>query len=140
MTIELKKGALRHQLLCRRVDGTITRASTNDTLPLHDLAHYVVEKHLGLKNGFYGGIAKGFSIEELSDKEVIKTLPTEAMVAEVLTRNLQGLATPEGKVEDFLELVRWEGEVLDLPMPNIPPEYVHEMGRQLKELAEQWKN
>ena len=78
----------RNQLACVRADGTRTTANLRPRLPPHDLAHYVVERQFGLRKGFFGNIAAGYSIEALSDKEVMKSLSGESWVAEILARAL----------------------------------------------------
>lgn len=139
MKIVLTKGESRHRLMCIRTDGTTTQSSVNDQLPAHDLAHYVVESHLGFKAGFYGNIAAGYSIEDLSDKQLIATLPQQSMVAEVLTRALQGMAAPEAKAADFLALTSWELEVLQLPIPTMTSEQVVAMAAAFRTLLQRWK-
>jgi hypothetical protein len=88
MRIQFRKGASRHELRCYRADGTSTSAPTGPGLPHHDLCHYVAERALGLRGGFWGAIAGGRALSELSDREVIPTLGRETMVAEVLARAL----------------------------------------------------
>jgi hypothetical protein len=92
MRIRITKEHGRHRLICTRRNGSHTQGGVGPGLPYHDLAHFVVENELHLTQGFFGLIDEGYSIEELGDKAVIRTLPAEAFVAEVLARNLQGLS------------------------------------------------
>lgn len=139
MLIQLTKNEHRHHLRCRREDGSTTQTDIGPALPIHDLAHYVVESYFKMPAGFYGNIANGYSIAELSDKEVIKTLPPAAMVAEVMTRNLQGLVAPtvDGPGQ-YIALVRWEAEVLGLALPPFTVADVVKMGAQLRRIVQKW--
>jgi len=77
MDIVITKGKSRNNLTCKRDDGTFTSTNLGPNIPYHDIAHYVVEKTFSMENGFYGKVKLGMSIEELSDKEIIKTLDSE---------------------------------------------------------------
>jgi len=108
MDIILRKGSHRNTLTCIRTDGTVTRINLGPNIPHHDLAHYVVEKQLNLKQGFYGKIKSGMTIEQLSDKTIIKTLDGETWLSEIMTRHLQSLGANTIKVEEFVTLIHWE--------------------------------
>lgn len=62
MTITFTKtGASTYTTLARRDDGVLLEVPSHDRtarLP-HDLAHYVVERELGLNRGFWGCVAAG---------------------------------------------------------------------------------
>ncbi len=139
MEIIFTKGEQRHRILCRRMDGTTTATSINAQLPAHDLAHYIVESELKMQAGFYGNIAAGYSIEQLSDKAVIARLPPESMVAEVLTRAMQGMTAPNADARAYLELVNWELDVLQLPKPDILEERVTSMAINFQSLMSEWE-
>jgi hypothetical protein len=108
MEVRLTKEQRRNQLTCLRADGSQSTASLGPSLPHHDLAHFVVEKRFGLQRGFFGNIAAGYSIEALSDKEVIKTLGAESWIAEILARAVGSLATGACSAEQFPILVNDE--------------------------------
>ena len=108
MRIKITKEHDGHRLICTRRNGTSTQGAIGPKLPHHDLAHYVVERELHLDQGFFGLINEGYSIERLSDPEVIRTLPPQAMEAEVLTRNLQGLSNGAVAQSDFIASVEAE--------------------------------
>ncbi|HYM34860.1 MAG TPA: hypothetical protein VET48_05645, partial [Steroidobacteraceae bacterium] len=93
MKIAITKKQNRNRLICTRDDGTYLMSDLGPKLPYHDLAHYVVESALRLRQGFYGKIASGYTMAQLGDKEVIKRLPTEDWQAEVLARALGSLHT-----------------------------------------------
>jgi hypothetical protein len=56
-----KTGTSTYTTLARRADGVVLEVPSYDrTAPLpHDLAHYVVERELGLNRGFWGCVAAG---------------------------------------------------------------------------------
>jgi hypothetical protein len=140
MQIILSKGRGRNTLLCKRPNGTITSAHPKYELLHHDLAHFVVETHFGLQRGFYGNIRNGMSIAELSDREVVRELHPEAMLAEVLTRNLQAIETGSARKEQYAELVSWELEGMkNVPSIDIAPEDVDAMFATFRGLLEKWE-
>ena len=108
MRIEIQKGNSRNLLRCIRRDNSTEVADLGPSLPYHDIAHFVVETEMSFYRGFYGNIQAGMSIAELNDKEVIKGLPGESWLAEIMTRNLQAIASGAAKAEDYIELVSWE--------------------------------
>ncbi len=115
--IRITKKERRNQLTCVRPDGSRTTAGLGPGLPHHDLAHYVVERRFGLRRGFFGNIASGYSLDALSDKEVIRTLDAESLVAEILARGLGALATGACTPEQFSALVNQE--ILGMGLPPL---------------------
>jgi len=118
MKITLLKKENRNQLTCVRPDGSYVTANLGPSLPHHDLAHYVVEKQFQLKNGFFGNIERGYSVAELSDKEVMKSLDHEVWTAEVLARALQSLFSGTCTTDQFgplvnAELAHWSSARVD---------------------------
>ncbi len=79
--------------MCVRDDGSTTQAETGPGLPGHDLLHYVAERALGLRRGFFGNVAAGRSLAALGDPAVIRALDEEAWTAEALARALGATAT-----------------------------------------------
>ena len=105
-------------MICRRADLTHTSADLGPSLPGHDLAHFVVERTLRLASGFFVHIAKGYSIQRLSDAVVIHSLGAEPYVAEILARALGSLATGGCTADQFPELVAAELEQMGLRVPG----------------------
>jgi hypothetical protein len=109
-------------------------------LPFHDIAHFVTDKKLNIKNGFYGLVAQGWTIEQLSDKEVIKTLGIEAWISEIMARAIGSLYTGSCTVEQFIPLVqtemmnREEGD----RVPVLTKEIVLEMQAEYTALLDKW--
>ncbi len=141
MQIKIYNRGTRNQLVCDLQDGGVEIADIGPNLPMHDLAHFVVEQQLKLKQGFYGNIYRGFSVNQLSDKEVIKGLPQEAMVAEVVTRGLQSLASGACRLDQFQELISLELEQMgwELEKP-LGEKEVAQMHEAYKALLDQWSH
>ncbi len=118
MHITFTKKNDRSQLTCQRADGSIDMANLGPSLPYHDLAHYVAELALGIEKGFFGNVAEGYSIAELSDKDVIRSLGPESWKAEVVARAVGSLATGACTVEQLSELVN--SELQHLGIDTIP--------------------
>jgi hypothetical protein len=108
MRITITKKAARNKLTCTREDGTFVSADLGPGLPHHDLSHFVIERALELTNGFFGRIAQGCSIAQLSDKETIKSGGKESLIAEVVTRALQSLSSGACTASQLEELVNSE--------------------------------
>jgi hypothetical protein len=73
-------------LKCIRADGSETWQKQQGQhavfFALHDLTHYAVESELGIRDGFYGLIAKGWSIEDTEGKGPRGPLPHDALFVE----------------------------------------------------------
>lgn len=108
MNITFSRKGGRTRLICRRADGTFTSADLGPSLPGHDFAHFIVERTLRLAAGFFVNIAKGYSIQQLSDAATIRSLGADPYVAEILARALGSLATGACTAEQFPELVGTE--------------------------------
>jgi len=108
----------RTRVLCRRADGTLTSADLGPRLPAHDFAHLIVERTLRLPSGFFVNIAKGYSIQQLSDAATIRSLGADPYVAEILARALGSLATGACTVEQFPGLVGTELGQMGLSVPG----------------------
>jgi hypothetical protein len=72
-------------LRCTRSDGSITwqkQSRHAAHFALHDLTHYAVEKTLGYKRAFFGLIAEGWNMDDVTGKGAQGPLPPEAIEAE----------------------------------------------------------
>jgi len=140
MDIKIINKGNRNLLICIRNNGTIEKAELGPNTPFHDLSHFVVEKHLSLKHGFYGNINNGFTVKELSDKEIIMRLPVESVVSEIVTRALQSTWSGACSIEQFDSLIETELKNLSINFPlNLTDENVFQMYSQYDELITQWK-
>lgn len=139
MEIRITKGKNRNTLTCIRLDKTSTSINLGPDIPNHDIAHYVVENTFKLENGFYGKIKLGMTIEELSDKEIIKNLDSETWLSEILARNLQSISSGAVKTEEFIELIHWEAKNINgIKIPNINLTDVKKMKTEFSLLCEKW--
>lgn len=139
MEIRIIKDNRRNVLSCIREDGGTTSTSLGPDLPNHDMAHFVVESYFGLKQGFYGMIKSGMTIEDLSNKEVIKTLGKESWLAEILARNLQSLGSGSSTIEEFISLVTWETNTMAIQIPKIELSDVKRIKSSFDRLCTQWE-
>ncbi|MBR9861305.1 hypothetical protein GYB22_11270 [bacterium] len=113
----IRKNDSDHILYVHRPDGSTEIARLGPALPFHDIAHFVVEKHFQIKQGFFGQIMNGMTVDQLSNSNVIRSLPDDSMISEVLTRALQGLESGSCRVEDFKEMVEMELSMYELHIP-----------------------
>ena len=139
MEIIITKGKDRNTLTCKRNNNTSTSYSLGPDLPNHDIAHYVVEKKFDLQKGFYGNIKSGMSIEELSDKEIIKGLDPEALLAEIMTRNLQAIGSGAADVDQYITLVQWEADTLNnVQVPEMTSADIENIKTEFNQLCNEW--
>jgi hypothetical protein len=122
MVIRITRRGSRNLLSCARPDGTTASADLGPVLPHHDLAHFVVERAFGLKEGFFGNVARGYTPAQLSDKDIIKSLGREPYRAEILARALASLTTGACTPAQFEDLVNAELLHLGLPHMRIEPQ------------------
>jgi len=75
-------------LRCERTDGSVTwqrhPEKNSRFFPLHDLTHYAVETTLGLREAFYGLVARGWDLRDFGTPWPRGQLPVEACVSEFL--------------------------------------------------------
>lgn len=121
MQIHITKRGHRNVLTVVRDDGSRSSADVGPNLPLHDLAHYVVERTFNLRAGFFGNLAAGYTLQQLSDRDIIFTLGAESWLAEVLARGLGSLASGACAAAQFAALIGEELDKQNLPAPPPPP-------------------
>jgi hypothetical protein len=70
MTIEIQKVSSNtcQYTIIKQDNSLEIRQFDTKTYLLHDVCHYVVEKHLNYSNGFWGMLSKGHSFVELTGK------------------------------------------------------------------------
>ena len=139
MQIRIVNKGNRNQLICTRPDNTTEIANLGPDLPFHDIAHFVVEQQLNLQQGFYGNINSGYTVTQLSDKEVIKTLPVESAVSEIVTRALQSLSTGACSVARFKDLITEEFSIWSISYPiTLYEEEIRQLLTTYQNLLDQW--
>jgi hypothetical protein len=102
----LKRPDADAQLVLVREDGSHTAGRIGPPGgygPVHDLAHYVVERTLGLSEGFLGLVASGWEIGDFEVKGTARWLPPEAMLAEMMAGELsrEEMMRQYASAEDF---------------------------------------
>ncbi len=89
LLIQLKKGRDGPSVLtCVRPDGTRTWNRLHPFHPVHDLLHYAVESTLGIGGGFFGLIARGWSIPDFAAPGASDRMGDEAAWAESMVGQL----------------------------------------------------
>ena len=132
-------------LVLVREDGSSTTGSIgppNGYGPVHDLAHYVVERALGLGEGFLGLVASGWDISDFEQKGAAKRLPVEAILAEVAAGEIsrQALMWRWSSAEDYA----WAVETTirrsqpDYTLPAIAHDAFEGMRAELLQLRQRW--
>lgn len=139
MEIIITKGKNRNTLTCRREDGSLTSVNLGPDIPFHDIAHYVIEREFKIKNGFYGKIKSGMTIQELSDKEIIKKLGPETWLSEIMARNLQSMGSGAAENQQFIELITWEVEnTLGIKVPSMELVNIEKVKSEFEKLCKKW--
>jgi hypothetical protein len=132
-------------LVLVREDGSSTSGSIgppNGYGPVHDLAHYVVERALDLSQGFLGLVASGWDIRDFEEKGLARRLPAEALLAEVAAGEMsrQAIMWQWSSAEDYV----WAVETTvrksqpDYDLPAITHDRFEEMCAELLELRRRW--
>jgi hypothetical protein len=106
MTIELRRlDHDRHRLRISRDAGVEEADLETRSLLVHDLTHYAVEAEAGLDRGFWGLLASGTPMADLSDREkVVPLWDGDLGLAEGLVGPVSGMVL--GKT-DLPGLVTW---------------------------------
>jgi hypothetical protein len=142
MTITFKKGKEKSTMTCHRADNTTTWMATNAFFIMHDLAHFAVEKMLGLKKGFYGLVETGMDITDFKNKQKFKPseLPAESIHSEILV-NLFLTELSDGRaIGNFQgEITKAAGQ-LSLSDFVIDMEKIVTVRKDLVLLIEKWNN
>jgi hypothetical protein len=146
LTVRIKKRADASAMLTLlRADGTSSSGAIGPPDgygPVHDLAHYVVERALGLTKGFLGLVASGWEIGDFEVKGTAKTLPAEAILAEVAAGEIsrQAMVWQWSSADDYA----WAVETTvrksqpDYALPTITHEMFEGMRSELLGLRHRW--
>ncbi|HEX2898361.1 MAG TPA: hypothetical protein VHS96_01455 [Bacteroidia bacterium] len=115
-------------LICHRDDGSTCQEKLSPGSAYHDVAHFVVESSLGLREGIWGKIAEGFSVAEynLPNETRPFQISAEGYHAEFLATLIQS-AVPSGTISAaYLDMLRQACTASGLPFPELPSETVLE--------------
>lgn len=123
MRILLQKGIdAPDRLTCHRDDGSIYTTELSLRSVYHDLAHYVVERQLGIQDGFWGILASGHTLEEyaLPNAERTFQISPTGYQAEFLATLVQS-AVPNGVLSmAYVEMLQTASAASGLPFPDLP--------------------
>jgi hypothetical protein len=146
LTFRIKKRLDAHAVLVLvREDGSSTSGSIGPPGgygPVHDLAHYVVERTLGLSEGFLGLVTSGWEITDFEKKGTARRLPAEAILAEVAAGEMsrQAMMWQWSSAEDYA----WAVDTTvrkshpGYTLPAITHDAFEEMRVELLELRQRW--
>jgi hypothetical protein len=142
LQIEFKKGRDKDILVCTRSNGSSTWMQTDRFFTVHDLAHYVVEKTLNFKQGFYGLIESGINITDFEDKQKFKPreMPLEAAYAENLVGLLMTELSDERWTTDFQQTFNDICTQFGHPQMEIEQSTLTLLRSELRELIDHWKS
>lgn len=89
LAIRFKKNADGTSALsCTRADGSATwqrqQSASANFFPKHDLTHFAVETVLGVPDGFYGLISRGWNMEDFGTPWLRGALPERAAIVELI--------------------------------------------------------
>jgi len=133
-------------LKCIRDDGTETwqkqQGQSAAFFPLHDLTHYAVESELGVRDAFYGLIARGWSIDETGARGVAAKLPVDAVFVEnvVGTLDTERASGSRWSAEEFNESTARFAANGGRPAPRrLTDDELARIRKRRAELFQQWR-
>jgi hypothetical protein len=132
-------------LKCLRDDGTETWQKQHPRhagfFALHDLTHYSVEMELGIRSGFYGLIASGWSIDETTGQEARGPIPDEALFVEnvVGTFDAERASGSRWTAEEFNDSTERYARGAGRPAPRrLSEDEIARIRKRRAELFAQW--
>jgi hypothetical protein len=132
-------------LTCVRTDGTTTSQpmARQGVLP-HEAAHFVVETVLGWHDAFFGHVARGGTLEEVSAKlhgehaawsKMIQASQAEALVDCLQAEQWGGPRDPADFAQALIGACRRRG----VSPPDITPEELERVRVALREFGAAWR-
>ncbi len=105
---------------------------------IHDLLHFAVESEAGLKDSFYGRLARAGGYLRLA--EATAEDPGEVGLTEMVVGGFTALAkgqtTPEGATA---AVIQWMGALDREPPPWLTDAFAHAVAERLRRLMGEWK-
>jgi hypothetical protein len=128
-----------------RADGSSTsgRLGSGGFGAVHDLTHYVVERSLALRSGFFGLLAQGWQMGDFNAPGAAARVPDEAIVAECVVGQLANVVLGDQPLDpaEFNWLVA--GAVAAVrpgaTVPVLSSETLSRVHRQLLRLLDEWR-
>ncbi len=144
MRITIRKGHLGPDLLIYPLhDGRLAEEPLLPGSVYHDLAHYVVETTMGLRDGLWGHIAQGHSLAEyaLSNVERPFQISEEGYHAEYLATLVQS-AVYAGEISPgYIDMLQQAAAAAGLPFPEMPDaELLKQMIADTQVLTRRWES
>ena len=135
-----KKGNTKNSITIRRADGSSTWMEAEYFMIVHDMAHFVVEKKLQIKNGFYGLVAIGIDITDFEKKQKItpEHLPKEAIKTEVLVGLILTELNDRKRLEDFNATFNSTAAQYDLSKEEFNADDLNGIHDELNQLLGRW--
>jgi hypothetical protein len=142
LRIEFKKASDRTIFICTREDETSTWMESSEFFVAHDLAHYVIEKGLSFKHGFYGLIEQGMNITDFEKKQKFnpREMPVETFYAELLVNLLMTELSDKRQMDNFQKTFNDVCLQSKLPILEIDPDVLQNMRSELADLVTHWKS
>ena len=133
-------------LTCTREDSSTTFSKLQANFEIHDIAHFVVEKHLKLKNAFYGLLAQGYQIDDFlipkqKRPEALQSqnLPPEALFTEHLVNLLTVDYMQSDTKMDIASMLEGILEGQKLPFPEkLKKQKIVLIQKELSALMSKW--
>jgi len=147
LQIRLKKEYNKPSTLnCIRENGSTTYSKIQLDFEIYDIAHYVVEKQLRLKNAFYGLLSQGYQINDfmLPNEKRPEALQPQNLRSEALaTEHLVNLLTIYFMQTDSeMEIAKELNNILqekNLSFPEkVSPEKIILIQKELANLMNRW--
>jgi hypothetical protein len=130
------------QVICRREDGSTCQTDLPPHCVYHDLAHFVVESHAKVADGFWGRIAQGYTFQDYSlpEDERPFAITESAIRAEYLATLLQASASTGQWNQAYAQYLQQAAESVGNPFPEMPsPELQTLLIAQIQSLYHQWE-
>jgi hypothetical protein len=132
-------------ITCVFSDGSVTKApmARQGVLP-HEAFHFIIERTLGWHDGFFGHIARGESVEQvtakLHDPKIDRLKNVQALQSESLVECLQseqwgGAVDPATFAHTLILTCRRRG----VPPPDLTAEEISEVRTALREFGAAWR-
>jgi len=140
MEIIFKKGNDKNSITCKRSDGSNTWMEASAFMVAHDLTHYVIERTLELKSGFYGLLELGFDIADFEKKLKItpKQLPAEAIKTELLVNLILTERNDKTELDDFNSTFNSSAGQLGILKEEFDRNHLNRIRNHLNELLFRW--
>lgn len=132
----------RHTLEIRRADGrTESVECETRSFLFHDLLHYAVEAEAGLASGFWGCVAAGRTLAEMSGRGA-GSAPSDSpdlQAVELVVGGLTGAFQRESR-GDIAGTLRAHARAVGVPEPDwLTPERIEAVRERLRRLLGRWK-